>query len=47
MRKRARTWLSGFGEVLRAMIADPVQLAPALIIIGLAMLAAYLAWRVV
>ena len=45
MWKRARTWLAALGDVLRAMRADPVLFAPALVIIVLAAVAAYLAWR--
>ena len=45
--KRAQGWLTWLGEVIRALVTDPVLLAPALVIIVLAVGAAYLAWRFV
>ena len=45
MAKRTRRWLGYVGEVFHALLADPVLLAPTLLVIGLAVVGAYLAWR--
>ncbi len=44
---RTRSWLAAVMEIVRALCADPVLLAPAVIVIVLAVAAAYLAWRYV
>ena len=43
--KRSRGWLRWLGEVVQALLADPVLLAPAVLVVVVAVLAAYLVWR--
>ena len=45
MNRRARGWLAGFGEVLRAVKSDPVLLVPTVLVVALALAAGYLLWR--
>jgi hypothetical protein len=45
--KRGRSWLAAGVEVVRALCADPWLLAPAVIVVVLAVVAAYAAWRFV
>ena len=47
MNRRGRSWLTALVEVVRALCADPLLLAPAMIVIVVAVIAAYLAWRYV
>jgi hypothetical protein len=42
---RVRVWLQHLGEVGRALLADPVLLAPALLTIAATLAAAFLLWR--
>ncbi|WP_174301863.1 hypothetical protein [Caulobacter sp. S45] len=43
--KPGRNWLAGLGDVMLAIRADPGLLAPALIVVALAVVVGYLAWR--
>ena len=43
--KRARGWLGWLGEVFGALLADPVLIVPAVLVIILAVLGAMAAWR--
>ena len=45
MAKGERGWLRGLGEIVDAVRSDPWLLAPAAVVIGLAVLLAYLGWR--
>ena len=45
MAKRARGGGSWLCEVAQAVIADPLLVAPALLVIVLALLGAYAAWK--
>ncbi len=47
MSGRGRSWLWAAADVVRALCADPLLLAPAVIVILAAAVAAYLAWRYV
>jgi hypothetical protein len=44
--KRTRGWLAYLGEVAHALLADPLLLAPALLVIVVAALGAALIWHV-
>ena len=43
--KRARGWLGWLGEVFGTLLADPVLIVPAVLVIILAVLGAMAAWR--
>ena len=45
MARRARGWLDWLGEVFAALLADPVLLVPAVLVVILAVLGAMAAWR--
>ncbi len=45
MSRRGRGPLAWLGEVVAALMADPLLLAPAVLVVAAAALAAYLVWR--
>ena len=45
MSRRGRGWLKWIGEVVSALLNDPVLLVPAVLVVAVAVLAAYLVFR--